>query len=66
MMNVAARMIEYLGAIFDIWVLSRENLSPGFPTKRVSNQSSATETSKKIKISAVASLHMILSKKRIT
>ena len=45
------------------WASSRENLSakasfkPGFL---------ATETSYKIEISSVASLHMILSKKRIT
>ena len=46
------------------WASSRENLSSGFPTKRVVKPvSSATETSWKIEISPVASVHMLLFKK---
>ena len=49
-----------------IWASMRQNPSSGFPTKRDSNQlpvSSATEASKKIEISLVASSDMILLKK---
>ena len=51
-----------------IWASSRENLSSGFPKKktRLNPVSSATETSLKIELSFVASLDMVLSKKRIT
>ena len=50
------------------WTSTRQNLSSGFPTKRDSNQSPQLhgETSWTIEISPVASLEMILSKKRIT
>ena len=47
-----------------IWASSRENLSSGFLTKRVSNQCPHTETSLCIEISPVESL--FLSKNRIT
>ena len=52
---------------FEIWASSQENLSSGFPKKAsFKSVSSATETSQKIEISPVASLHMILYIKRIT
>ena len=41
-----------------IWTSTRENLSSGFPSKRVSNQFPQLQSV----ISPVASLHMILSK----
>ena len=47
-----------------LWAASGENLSSGFPTKRVSNQSSQLHRlARKLKFLPVASL---LSKKRIT
>ena len=50
-----------------IWASSRENLSSGFSKKaRLKPVSSAAETSQIIAISLMASLHMVLSKKRIT
>ena len=49
------------GNILDkIGLVARKPVSR-LPTKRVSNVSLATETSKKIEISSVASLHMVLS-----
>ena len=51
------------------WALTRQNLSSGFQQVflRVSNQSlQLQKLARKFKISPVASLHMILSKKRIT
>ena len=48
-----------------IWASLQENLSSGCPTKRVSNQS-PQRLARKLKFHHVASLHMILSKKRIT
>ena len=49
-----------------IWASPRQNLSNGFPTKRVSNQSPQLQRLARKLISPVASLHMILSKMRIT
>ena len=49
-----------------IWASSRENLSSGCPTKRVSNQSPQLQRlAREIEISPVASLQIILSKTRI-
>ena len=49
------------------WASSRENLSSGFPSKRDSNQSPQLQRlSRKSKFTPVASLHMKLTKKRIT
>ena len=45
----------------------RQNLSSGFSTKRVSNQSPLLQRlASELKFSPVASLHRVLSKKRIT
>ena len=53
-------------ASFDNWPSSRENLSSGLPKKRESNHSPQLQRlARKINITPVASLHMILSKKRI-
>ena len=50
-----------------IWASSRENLSLGFPTKRVANQSLQLQRlARKFEISLVASLDMILLDTRIT
>ena len=49
-----------------IWASSRENLSSVFPTKRVSNQSTQLQRLAKNWNSPVTSLHIKLSKKRIT
>ena len=50
-----------------IWAPSRENLSSGVPTKRVSNQSPQLQKlARKNEILLVASLDMVLSKTQIT
>ena len=53
-------------AHFSIWAAARKNLSRVFDKVRLKPVFSATETSLKIEISSVASLHMILPKKQIT
>ena len=60
-------MFEILYFYCIIWASSRENLSLGFPTKRVSNRSPQLQRlARKSEISPVASLHMVLSKQGIT
>ena len=51
--------------LFIIWASTRENLSSGFPTKKVISACSATETSKKIENLLVTNFDMILSNKQI-
>ena len=49
-----------------IWATTRENLSSGFRQSILKLVSLATETSKKKEIALVASVDMVISKKRIT